>query len=213
MPDLIQRTMAVLALFVLLPLAAVIAVAVRLTSAGPVLHRARRIGRDGVPFVLLKFRSMTAGSSGSAVTMAGDGRVTQVGRWLRRTKLDELPQLWNVVRGEMAVVGPRPEDPRYVDLGSALQREVLGLRPGITGPTALAFADEEHRLREAATRIATGAGRGRPTDDDIHAAYRAEIQPEKLLMDVAYVRTRSARGDLRVIGRTIGLVLGRATRP
>lgn len=213
MPYLIQRAAATVLFVVLLPVAGVIATAVRLTSAGPALHRAQRVGRDGVPFTLLKFRSMTADSSGSAVTMAGDPRVTRVGRWLRLTKLDELPQLWNVVRGEMAIVGPRPEDPRYVETGSAIQREILTLRPGITGPTALAFADEERSLREAATRIARAAGRSAPTDDDVEVAYRTEVQPEKLAMDVAYVRARSARGDLEVIGRTIGLVLGRSTRP
>lgn len=213
MPYLIQRAAGTLLFVLLLPVAGIIVVAIRLTSPGPVLHRARRVGRHGLPFTLLKFRSMTTGTTGSALTMAGDVRVTRVGRWLRRTKLDEVPQLWNVVRGEMVIVGPRPEDPRYVDLDSALQREILTVLPGITGPTALAFADEERRLRDAAIVVATTGGRAVPTDDDVETAYRVQIQPEKLRMDVAYVRSRSVRGDLRVIGRTIGLVLGRSRRP
>ena len=112
------------------------------------------------------------GATGSAITAAGDSRVTPIGRRLRRTKLDELPQLWNVVRGEMALVGPRPEDPRYVDLSDPLQRVVLSVPPGITGPTALAFADEEQRLAAAALAVARAAGRGKATEADLERAYR-----------------------------------------
>jgi lipopolysaccharide/colanic/teichoic acid biosynthesis glycosyltransferase len=209
MPFLIQRAMAALALLVLSPVVSVIALAIRIVAGRPVIHRAERVGRGGTPFVLLKFRSMTVGAKGSAITAAGDPRVTPIGRRLRRTKLDELPQLWNVVRGEMAIVGPRPEDPRYVDLGDALQREVLSVPPGMTSPTALAFADEEQRLAAAALALARAAGRGKATEDDIETAYRTSILPQKLRMDARYVRTRTARGDVRVITRTFGLLLGR----
>jgi lipopolysaccharide/colanic/teichoic acid biosynthesis glycosyltransferase len=209
MPLLIQRVMASSALLVLSPVLAIIGVAVRLTSSGPVIHRAIRVGRFGQPFELLKFRTMTLGPVGTAVTAAGDPRVTSLGRRLRRTKLDELPQLWNVARGEMAIVGPRPEDPRYVVAGESPWREVLSVPPGMTSPTALAFADEENRLTAASLVVARTAGRAKATDDDIDTAYRTAILPEKLRMDASYVRTRSARGDLRVIARTFGIVLGR----
>jgi lipopolysaccharide/colanic/teichoic acid biosynthesis glycosyltransferase len=212
MPFMIQRVMAALALLVLLPVVAIIAIAIRIVAPGPVIHRAQRVGRGGTPFVLLKFRSMAVGAKGSAITAAGDPRVTPIGRRLRRTKLDELPQLWNVVRGEMAIVGPRPEDPRYVDLDDALQREVLSVPPGMTSPTALAFADEERRVAAAALAVARAAGREQATEGDIETAYRTAIQPQKLRMDASYVRTRSARGDLRVITRTFGVLLGPRAR-
>ena len=213
MPLLIQRAFAACALLILSPVIAIIGVAVRVTSSGPVIHRAIRVGRFGRPFELLKFRTMSLGPVGTAITAAGDPRVTSLGRRLRRTKLDELPQLWNVVRGDMAIVGPRPEDPRYVVQDDSVWREVLSVPPGMTSPTALAFADEEQRLAAAALAVARAAGRGKASEDDIETAYRSTILPQKLRMDDSYVRTRSARGDLRVITRTFGLVLGRRARP
>ena len=131
-----------LALLLLLPVMLAAALAVLLTDGRPVLYRAERVGRDGRPFHLLKFRTMTAGAAGPAVTGSADPRITQVGRLLRRTKLDELPQLVNVLRGEMNLVGPRPEDPRFVALYSSQQREVLSVRPGITSPAAVRYRHE-----------------------------------------------------------------------
>jgi len=146
------------------------------------------------------------------VTATGDRRVTRVGSTLRRTKLDELPQLWNVARGEMALVGPRPEDPRYVIADDPLHRRVFSALPGITGPTALAYRDEETILADAALAIARSDGRVRTSDDDVDRAYRETILPAKLAMDAEYLRTRSTRGDLVILGRTIGQVLGRTAR-
>ena len=202
-----------ISLVVLSPFITALAIAVRLTSRGPAFHRAVRVGPHG-PFVLHKLRTMQVGaaSSGPGITAAGDTRVTTIGRFLRRTKLDELPQLWDVVCGEMTLVGPRPEDPRYVDLDDPLHRSVFSARPGITGPTALAFRDEEFVIAAEAVKIARADGREHANDSDIDRAYRDTIQPAKLLMDAEYIRTRSLRGDLAILGSTIGQVLRRTGR-
>jgi lipopolysaccharide/colanic/teichoic acid biosynthesis glycosyltransferase len=144
-----------------------------------------------------------AEASGPGVTAAGDRRVTPLGRWLRRTKLDELPQLWNVVRGDMALVGPRPEDPRYVDLTDPLHRRVFSARPGITGPTALAYRSEEPILAEAASAIAREEGRSTWTEADLDRAYRVVVLPAKLTIDSGYLDTRSTVEDLRILVATL----------
>lgn len=213
MPSAVGRSIAAAGLLALSPLIGVLAVAVRLTSPGPVFHRARRVGPHG-EFTLHKLRTMRPGAAaaGPGVTAAGDARVTALGRVLRRTKLDELPQLWDVVRGEMALVGPRPEDPRYVDLTVPLHRVVFSARPGITGPTALAYRNEESVLAAAALDVARADGRGVATDDDLDRAYRETVLPAKLAMDAEYLRTRSTRGDLAILGRTIRQIIPRAAR-
>ncbi len=207
-----QRILALLGLVVLGPLILALGLAVRLTTPGPAFHRATRY-RPGGTFQLLKLRTMraNAASVGPGVTAGGDPRITRLGSALRRTKLDELPQLWNVVRNEMALVGPRPEDPRYVDLGDPLHARVFSARPGITGPTAIAYRDEEAILSAAAEVIARRAGRDIANSEDLDVAYRTVILPAKLTMDADYLATRSFAGDLRLIGRTIGQVLGRTT--
>jgi lipopolysaccharide/colanic/teichoic acid biosynthesis glycosyltransferase len=169
------------------------AVAVKVTSRGPVFFRGSRIGRNGVPFQVLKFRSMTCepGSGQPRITRAGDPRVTPMGRFLRRTKLDELPQLVNVLRGEMSLVGPRPEDPRYVALYSDEQRTVLDVRPGLTSPASLAFRDEESLL----------------IDDDWEVQYRTRIMPEKLRIELEYLRRRTFLSDLGIVFRTIAAMI------
>ncbi len=147
----------VLAIFGLIffaPILILIACAVKLTSRGPILFRQVRVGRGGVPFKIVKFRTMSVGAEarGLGITVGGDARITTLGRFLRRYKLDELPQLWNVLVGEMSLVGPRPEVPVYVARYSQLQRGVLALRPGITGADAIAFRDEEELLAAAPDR-------------------------------------------------------------
>jgi lipopolysaccharide/colanic/teichoic acid biosynthesis glycosyltransferase len=181
-----------LALVLFLPLMLVAALAVLVTDGRPVLYRAERAGLGGRTFQLLKFRTMTVGSTGPAVTGGADPRITPVGRVLRRTKLDELPQLVNVLRGDMNVVGPRPEDPRFVALYSPAQREVLSVRPGITSPAAVRYRHEESLLAAAGDRC-----------DDV---YVAEIMPAKLALDLDYVRHRSLAADLRVLWRTAAAV-------
>lgn len=207
-----QRCMAAMGLIVLAPFMGAIAIAVRLTSPGPALFRGARAAPLGT-FRILKFRTMAEeASQGIPITAAGDPRVTPVGRVLRRTKLDELPQLVNVVRGEMALVGPRPEDPRYVDWSDPIHRVVFGVRPGITGPAALAFRDEEVVLAREAGLIARRAGRDRATREDIERAYREVLLPAKLALEAEYLRTRTVRGDLAILGRTIEEVLRRTAR-
>jgi len=212
-PTVLGRTIGVVGLLLVSPLIVVLGVAVRLTSPGPAFYRATRVGPNGT-FTVHKLRTMRTESSASGlvVTAAADPRVTRLGRLLRRTKLDELPQLWDVARGEMALVGPRPEDPHYVDRTDPLHALVFAARPGITSPAALEYRDEERRLAAAALRIAHADGRRRATDDDVDRAYREAILPAKLAMDANYLRTRSTRGDFKILGRTIGEVL-RGTRP
>ena len=210
MPYLIQRLLACVGLVVLGPLILALGLAVRLSSPGPAFHRATRV-RPGGTFTLYKLRTMRVGAEGTGpgITAAGDRRVTRLGRGLRKWKLDELPQLWNVVRGDMALVGPRPEDPRYVDLSDPLHATVFGALPGITGPTALAYRDEETILADATREIAHSHGRVTGTDEDLDRAYRDVVLPAKLQLDAEYLGSRSIKGDVDVLGMTIGQVLRR----
>jgi len=209
MPFTDQRLLAGVTLLLATPALAILALAVKLTSRGPALHRAARMGPDG-PFTLYKLRTMRAGDlPGPAITASGDPRITELGRFLRRTKLDELPQLWNVVKGDMALVGPRPEDPRYVDPANPVHALVFRARPGMTGPTALAYRDEEALLAREAMAVAHEVGADGPTTEHLDRAYRERVLPIKLEMDAAYLRDRSARGDLAILGRTIGQMLRR----
>src|SRR6059036_2904077 len=181
-------------LVVLSPLLAAVALAVRCSGPGPILFRQARVGLRGEPFDILKFRTMRISSDpGPLITSAGDPRVTRVGRVLRRWKLDELPQLVNVLRGEMSFVGPRPEVPRYVDMFAEQYRELLAVRPGITDLASMAFRDEEVLL-----------GRS-PNPEDL---YVREILPRKLALSHAYVRRRSFGLDLRLIARTVAAIFG-----
>lgn len=171
-----------------LPVLAGLGLAIWCEDGWPVLFRHTRIGRNGVPFELLKLRTMRRSNWGSQITAAGDKRITRVGQILRRYKLDELPQLWNVIRGDMSLVGPRPESPNYVDANDPVWREVLLARPGITGLASLMYHDEERILAQSA---------------DPERYYRAEILPAKLALTLAYAKTRSLLGDLKLIVLTI----------
>ena len=182
-----------LGLVVLSPLLLLTALAVRLDTPGPVFYRAPRVGRDGIPFRLYKFRSMIADADrrGPGITVAGDRRVTRTGAFLRRTKLDELPQLINVLRGEMSLVGPRPEDPRYVALYTEEQRQILRVRPGITSAASLAYRDEEQLLSRS----------------DWETQYRQDVMPAKLALDLEYLSHRTVASDLSLIRRTVLAIL------
>lgn len=193
LPRIVELLLVVPVALVTLPLLAVLGLAVRFDSPGPALFRQQRVGRGGVPFAILKLRSMATNSSGPAVTATGDPRITRVGRLLRRTRLDELPQLWNVVGGSMALVGPRPEVPRFVDLEDPRWQVVLAVRPGITDPTTVAFADE-------AEQLAVIGG-------DPDRAYRDVILPRKLASQLAWLERRSWRGDLMALYATARVVL------
>jgi lipopolysaccharide/colanic/teichoic acid biosynthesis glycosyltransferase len=179
-------------LLLLSPVLAAAALAVKLSSEGPVLFRQRRIGKGGRPFQILKFRSMRPGAPGPAITAGGDARVTRVGRLLRRTKIDELPQLWNVLVGDMSLVGPRPELPRFVARFAAEYARILTVRPGITDYAALEFVDEESALASAA---------------DPEAAYVQRVLPAKIALYHRYLDRRSFRTDLAILARTVAALL------
>ena len=174
-------------LVALSPLMVLIACVMRLSSPGPIIYRGWRIGRDGYPFRIIKFRTMTQATSGREITISDDPRVTQVGRLLRATKLDELPQLLNVLKGEMSLVGPRPEAPHYVARYTPAQREVLAVRPGITGPSQVLFRHEERLLR----------------GPDPEQLYLSVVMPAKLAIDLDYARAHSLLGDIRILARTL----------
>lgn len=187
---------AVLALLLLGPLLLAVALWVRLDSPGPVLFRQQRVGQGGRLFGIVKFRTMRpdAEAAGPQITIGQDARITRAGAWLRRSKLDELPQFLNVLRGDMSVVGPRPEVPRYVALYPAEVREtVLSVRPGITDLASIEFRDESALLAHSS---------------DPERTYVEQILPAKLLHAQRYVRTHSLWLDLRIIGRTVLAVLG-----
>ena len=193
---LFDITLSLLALVLLCPLLLAVALWVRLDSRGPVLFRQQRVGRGGRPFAILKFRTMqvNAEAAGLQITVGQDPRITRAGRWLRRSKLDELPQLLNVLRGEMSMVGPRPEVPRYVALYPADQRAtVLSVRPGITDLASLAFRDESTLLARSA---------------DPERTYVEEILPIKLRHACDYVARRSLWLDLHILARTALVLLG-----
>jgi lipopolysaccharide/colanic/teichoic acid biosynthesis glycosyltransferase len=196
MPDRLQRVAGLVLAVITGPLLVALGLAVRLETPGPILYRARRVGPGGRPFECLKLRTMRAdrAEEGPGVTSGRDARVTRMGGLLRRFRLDELPQLWNVARGEMRFVGPRPEDPRYVDLSRPLHREVFTAPPGIAGLTQLVYADEGRLLDE---------------NEDPDRFYRDTILPRKLAIDAAYLRHRSARLDLWILAQTPRALLGR----
>ncbi len=184
-------------LSVVVPLVGVAGAAVKLDSPGPMFYRSRRVGQDGRPFDLLKLRTMSAApaaQAGPQVTASTDARITRVGRWLRRTKLDELPQLWNVVIGDVSLVGPRPEAPRYVERYPAEYEEILRVRPGLTDRATLLYVDEESILGAAA---------------DPEAFYVAEVMPRKMALYRTYVQNPSLREDVSILTETGAKVLRR----
>jgi lipopolysaccharide/colanic/teichoic acid biosynthesis glycosyltransferase len=184
-------TIAVTILLVLMPLVAALIVAIKLDSRGPAFYRSRRVGHRGREFAMLKFRKMHDGASGPALTSTEDERFTRLGRFLASTKLDEIPQLWNVLKGEMSLVGPRPEDPSFVALDWPGYDPILQVKPGITGLSQLAFAIEPEILD--------------PTDRVGH--YIAQILPQKMRLDRLYASRRTVAMDLRVLGWTAAAVL------
>lgn len=189
---LFDVTCAALGLLVLSPLLLLAAVWIKLDSPGPALFRQTRVGRYGLPFTIHKFRTMRV-EPGAAITVGADPRITRSGHVLRQTKLDELPQLWDVLRGAMSLVGPRPELPSYVSLYPAELRErVLAVRPGITDPASLAFSHEAELLAAA---------------DDPEREYREVILPAKLRLSVDYAANASLATDLRLILQTLRRVL------
>lgn len=178
-------------LLLLTPVVIVLAVAIKLESRGPVFYRCRRVGRYGVELPMLKFRKMYDGARGPALASADDDRFTRLGRFLARTKLDEVPQLWNVLRGQMSLVGPRPEDPGFIALYRDEYEQILSVRPGITGYCQLAFARESEILDE----------------NDRERHYVERILPQKVALDCLYAAGRSFAVDVRILWWTAMAVL------
>jgi lipopolysaccharide/colanic/teichoic acid biosynthesis glycosyltransferase len=170
------------------PLLVLLAIAVKLSSNGPVFFSQERVGRAFRRFRIYKFRSMRVNSSGPSVTAATDPRITAVGRLLRTAKLDELPQLWNVLKGDMSLVGPRPEVPQYVKAFEDRYRNILQVRPGITDLASLRFYNEEGYLAAAADPLQT---------------YRDVVLPLKLDLADEYLRTHDTLLDFLILWRTL----------
>ena len=188
--DLVAATLGLLGMA---PLFGVIALVVRAQDGGPVFFRQVRVGRKGVPFRIWKFRTMVPGSgeSGPQVTAGDDARITRAGAWLRRYKLDELPQLLNVLAGQMSIVGPRPEVPRFVALYSAEQAALLDYLPGLTDPASLAYRGEGELLAGAA---------------DPDRVYAERILPEKARLSLEYAGRATLLSDLRLVAATLRVV-------
>lgn len=178
----------------LLPAMLVIAVFVKLSSPGPVFFRQLRCGKGGTLFEVLKFRTMTQSGSGPALTRAGDARVTRIGAVLRHWKLDELPQLVNVIRGEMSLVGPRPDLPEYFAAASLDVRRVLAVRPGVTGWASIHFRNEEALLAQAPV-------------EQLHDFYVHRVLPRKAILDLEYAARATFLSDVGLLLQTIFAVL------
>jgi lipopolysaccharide/colanic/teichoic acid biosynthesis glycosyltransferase len=189
------------ALTILAPVLGAIALGVLATSPGGVLFRQVRMGRGNRPFSIVKFRTMSVAqdaAKGRFDPGRDSDRITPIGRWLRKTKLDELPQFWNVLRGEMSLVGPRPEVPRWTEVYPERWEVVLSVRPGITDPASIEYRHEEDLLAAA---------------EDPERTYREAILPRKLEIAERYVRTRTFAGDLAVLLRTATSIFQRDAGP
>lgn len=189
---LFDMVCAALGLLVLSPVLLVCALLVGLTSPGGVLFRQERVGKDGVPFTIYKFRSMRKDNAGLKISTSGDSRITPVGRVLRKAKLDELPQLWNVLKGDMSFVGPRPEVREYTDLYTPEQWQVLLVRPGITGLASIRYRNENDLLSASA---------------DPNRTYIEEVMPAKLALDLEYIPRACVSYDIKLILETLVTVV------
>lgn len=181
-----------LGLTVLSPVLLVVSVLVGVTSPGGVFFRQERIGKDGKPFRIFKFRSMRKDNAGLKITTGNDSRITPVGRFLRKSKIDELPQLINVLVGDMSFVGPRPEVADYVNLYTPYQRQVLLVRPGITGLASIRFRNENDLLTAS---------------DDPNRTYVEQIMPRKIDLDLEYIPRASVFYDIKLIFQTFAVVI------
>lgn len=193
LPRYLEIIMSILLLMLLSPLLVLCAILVALSSPGPVIFVQQRLGRHGAPFALLKFRTMTHRAAGAGITAADDHRITTAGRILRRMKLDEMPELINILKGEMSFVGPRPESPEYVNMSDIRWQIVLGARPGLTDPVTIRLRNEEDLMAAVA--------------DDRDQFYRKVLQPYKLKGYIDYLQHRNPWMDLLILLRTFACVL------
>ena len=187
---------AMIALLLLSPFFLFASLLAKLQSRGPVFYKAKRVGKDEVLFEMYKFRTMivNADTLGGSLTTYRDTRITSIGRFLRWTKLDELPNLINVIKGEMSLIGPRPEAPDYVKHYTEIQKQVLQVKPGMTGPSQLANRNEEQKLKG---------------QSDAEHYYITELMPKKLALDLHYVATRSIASDIGWLLKTLWVVIAR----
>lgn len=187
---------AMIALLLLSPLFLLGSLLAKLQSKGPVFYKAKRVGKDETLFEMYKFRTMVvnADTLGGSLTTYRDTRITSIGRFLRWTKLDELPNLINVIKGEMSLIGPRPEAPTYVKYYTDIQKQVLQVKPGMTGPSQLANRDEEEKLKG---------------QQDAEHYYITELMPKKLALDLHYVATQSITSDIGWLLKTFWVVIVR----
>lgn len=189
MKNVFDYTASFLGLLLLSPLLGLVALLIRLKMPdGPVIFRQQRVGREGRLFTMYKFRTMTVGHGGSTVSVAGESRITPLGAKLRKYKLDELPELWNVLKGDMSFVGPRPDVPGYADRLQGADREVLSLKPGITGPASLKYRNEEELLA---------------LQDDPQRYNDEVIFPDKVRINREYMRHWSFGLDMKIIVYTL----------
>lgn len=192
MKFIFDRLMAFIGLLVLWPVLLIVAMLIKVKMpGGPIIFKQKRVGRNGKMFTMYKFRSMTVGHGGSSVSVAGESRITPLGHVLRKYKLDELPELWNVLIGDMSFVGPRPDVPGYADQLKGQDRDVLKLRPGITGPASLKYRDEEEMLAKV---------------EDPQKYNDEVIFPDKVRINIYYLHHYSFIKDIEMIFCT---VLGR----
>jgi lipopolysaccharide/colanic/teichoic acid biosynthesis glycosyltransferase len=195
MKRLFDFSLALVFSILFIPLWIVIAIAIKLNSPGPVFFRQLRVGRHGKHFKIFKYRSMIvdAEKKGLQITVGGrDPRITKIGYLLRKTKLDELPQLFNIVLGDMSFVGPRPEVPKYVKMYSSEQRHVLSVRPGITDVASIKYIDENELLKDA---------------ENPEKMYIEKIMPDKLNLNLKYLNNRTLLSDIGIIIKTIAKML------
>ena len=187
---------AMIALLLLSPLFFLGCLLAKLQSKGPVFYKAKRVGKDAIRFEMYKFRTMVvnADTLGGSLTTYRDTRITPIGRFLRWTKLDELPNLINVIKGDMSLIGPRPEAPDYVKHYTEIQKQVLQVKPGMTGPSQLANRDEEEKLKGQI---------------DAEHYYITELMPKKLALDLHYVATQSIASDIGWLLKTFWVVIVR----
>ena len=189
MKILLDKTAALVGLIMLSPILLITALLIRIKMpGGPVIFRQQRVGRHGQLFTIYKFRSMTTGHQGSSVSVAGEARITPLGAVLRRYKIDELPELWNVLKGDMSLVGPRPDVPGYADKLTGDDREILLLRPGITGPASLKYRNEEELLA---------------TVDNPQEYNDTVIYPDKIRLNRYYLHHYSFWKDIQMIICTV----------
>jgi lipopolysaccharide/colanic/teichoic acid biosynthesis glycosyltransferase len=198
LPRAFECLLAIFGLIFLSPILLACALLVYLSSPGGVFFRQQRVGRGGQTFTLYKFRTMVVSKGGLLVTASTDGRITKIGRVLRQWKLDELPELYNVLRGEMSFVGPRPEVPELVDFSNPAWETILRARPGITDPVTLRLRNEEAVLAAV---------------EDKEAFYRDVIQPFKINGYLEYLRTKSLKNDLRIVAQTFKVIALPQTAP